>query len=493
MNLSEQVSAALRRANQLSGFDPKDDPLVVGVSGGPDSLTLLYLLREHIPHDHLVVAHLDHGLRPTAVADAETVGALATDLRFFSERIDVAERARADRQSVEEAGRLARYAFLARVARQVGANYITVGHNQDDQIETILMHFLRGSGPAGLRGMQETSKLMGEPDLWLLRPLLGVPRREIERYCDDYGLEPIRDESNTEPAFFRNRLRNVLLPELETYNPQIRQRLLEMGSIFVAEEEVLSSLEEAAWVAAVLNETASLVTLNQKAWREQPTALQRRLLRRAIAVLRPGLRDVSFRALESARLLALRGRTGSRAELLGGVTLLVNYEQITLYTSAADLSAGLPQTPDKRAILLPVPGQVELAGGWKLTAEWLESAAVEWDDIYHNRDPWSAYVSHDATETLIVRPRYPGEKMRPMGMDGERKLKEIMIDRKIPAHARSRWPVVATGDRAIWVVGHLIDQRGAVVDGTPRLLRLRCLPPAGSEAILRHEQKLPYP
>lgn len=482
MDLSEQVSAALRRANPLSGFDPKNDPLVVGVSGGPDSLTLLHLLREHIPHDNLVVAHLDHGLRPTSAADAETVGLLAAGLRFFSERVDVAERARVAGQSIEEAGRIARYAFLARVARQVGANHIAVGHNQDDQIETILMHFLRGSGPAGLRGMPEASKLMGEPDLWLLRPLLHVSRREIERYGNAHGLEPIMDESNTDPAFFRNRLRAALLPELETYNPQIRQRLLEMGRIFVAEEEVLSSLEEAAWVAVVLNQTASLVTWDQKAWREQPTALQRRLLRRAVALLQPGLRDVSFRALESARLVALRGQTGSRAELPAGVTLLVNYGEIALFTMVADLSRGLPQLTEARASLLPVPGQIELADGWKLTAEWLSPAAVDRHDIYNNRDPWTAYTMPDAAAALTVRPRYPGEKMRPMGLIGERKLKQIMIDRKIPAYARARWPIVATDDAVVWVVGHLIDQRAAVVDDVSRLLRLRCLPPADFEA-----------
>ncbi len=482
MNLSEQVTAALRRAKQSSGFDPKRDPLVVGVSGGPDSLTLLHLLREYIPDDNLIVAHLDHGLRSSSAVDAAAVSALAAGLHFFSERIDVAERARVNRQSVEEAGRIARYAFLANVARQVGANHIAVGHNQDDQIETILMHFLRGSGPSGLRGMQETSKVMGKSDLWLWRPLLDIPRREIERYCDAHDLEPLMDESNIDPTFFRNRLRNALLPELETYNPQIRQRLLEMGSIFVAEEEVLSSMEEAIWVDVVLNEKETSVMLSQNAWRDQPTAFQRRLLRRAVAALRPGLRDVSFRALESARLVALHGQTGSRAELPGGVTLLVNYGEITLYMSAADLSAGLPQLPDTRIILLPVPGRIELAGGWKLTAEWLESVAVERDDIHHNRDSWCAYMSLDAAAALTVRSRYPGEKMRPMGLGGERKLKEIMIDRKIPAHARARWPIVATNDYAIWVVGHLIDQRAAVADGASRLLRLRCLPPTGLDA-----------
>ncbi|MCA9865528.1 MAG: tRNA lysidine(34) synthetase TilS [Anaerolineales bacterium] len=481
MNLSEQVSAALRRASQSSGFDPKHDQLVVGVSGGPDSSALLHVLREHIPSNNLVVAHLDHGLRATSAADVAKVGMQAEGLRFFSERIDVTERARENRQSLEEAGRLARYEFLAQVANRVGAHHIAVGHHQDDQIETILMHFLRGSGPAGLRGMQEASRLIGEQDLWLLRPLLDIPRQEIEYYCNYVGLEPLIDESNVNPAFFRNRLRTALLPELETYNPQIRQRLLEMGSIFVAEEEALSSPEEALWFDVVLNESAHLITLNQNAWREQPTAWQRRLLRRAVAALRPGLRDVSFRSLEAARRVALHGQTGSRLELPGGVTLLVNYGEITLFTPAANLTAGLPQLPDARMLLFPVPGQIALSGGWRLTADWLKTAAIEWDDLHHNRDPWRAYVIHNAAATLTVRPRYPGEKMRPMGMDGERKLKEIMIDRKIPAHARARWPIVATDEHAVWVVGHLIDQRSAVLDGTSRLLRLRCLPPASPQ------------
>ncbi len=178
----------------------------------------------------------------------------------------------------------------------------------------------------------------------------------------------------------------------------------------------------------------------------------------------------------------MSSQTGSRTELPGGVILLVNYGEITLYTPAAALSSGLPQLADTTVMWLPTPGHIELAGGWKLTAEWLDSAAVERDDIHHNRDPWRAHVSHDAAASLTVRPRYPGEKMRPMGLGGERKVKELMIDRKIPAHARALWPIVAADGHAIWVVGHLIDQRAAVLDSTERLLCLRCLPPASLEA-----------
>lgn len=480
--LAEHVLSVLRLASSNAQFDLERDQLVIGVSGGPDSLALLHVLQSHIPADRLIVAHLDHGLRPSSAAEAQQVALAARGSRFHTERIDVAIHARENGQSLEEAGRIARYELLTEVARKEGAAHIAVGHNQGDQVETILMHILRGSGLGGLRGMQPASPLPGHTGLWLLRPLLSVTREEIEAYCAENHLAPILDESNTSHSFLRNRIRGELLPLLETYNPQVRQRVIEMGEIITAEEEYLTSQATIEWDKLVIDQGPTHVILNRAGWLALPLTLRRRLLRLAVAAIPPGARDAGFRTIESARAVAEYGETGSRVDLPGDVAVLVSYDQLIIKNETVNLTRGFPQLLSIEPLPLSIPGKIELADGWQLTAEWLNSDEFDLDKIHANRDTWQAYAALNATDSLTVRPRLAGERMRPLGLNGERKLKEIMIDRKIPTHLRERWPVVATQDHTVWIVGHVMDERVRVISGAQRIVRLRCLSPGHHEA-----------
>lgn len=481
MSLDEQLRTAMERVSHLAGFDHGLDHLVIGVSGGPDSLALLHALRKHITADQLIVAHLDHGLRPSSAAEAQQVEGMAEGLRFYAERVDVARLAKEQGQSLEEAGRIARYDLLARVATNEGASHVAVGHNADDQVETILMHVLRGSGLAGLRGMQMVSPMPGHPGVWLLRPFLGLSRQEIETYCAINELAPILDESNADPSFLRNRLRTELLPLLEAYNPQIRQRLVEMGRIISAEEDLLNSQTLTMWERLLVEQEEALIVLQRDQWRSLPLALRRRILRHAVAAVHPATGDVSFRALESAREIAEEGQTGASANLPDGVSVLANYEHLIIQRDAANLTEGYPQLTGLEPRPLPVPGVIPLAGGWRLTAEWLSREDITLAEIRHNQDEWRAYAAIGAADALFIRPRLAGERMRPLGLGGERKVKEIMIDRKIPRFLRERWPVVATPDHAVWLAGHVLDERARVTEAAERIVRLHCRPPAGHE------------
>lgn len=369
---------------------------------------------------------------------------------------------------------MARYDFLARVARQESAPVVAVGHHADDQAETVLMHLLRGSGLTGLQGMRPVGRLPNDPALWLWRPLLHATREEIERYVAEQELEPARDESNADTGFLRNRLRHELLPILEGYNPQIRRRLIEMADLVAADEALLQTLTDHAWRDVALAESDNPVELRRERWHALPLALRRRVLRRAITTVRPELRDVGFRTLEAARQVAESGPVGSlRADLPGDVALLTGYGSIYVVVGEIDFSRGHPQLPIADASLaLAVPGSVALAGGWRLTSEWIDA----WDEktVRGNRDPWTAYITHRPDAPLTVRARRPGERVRPLGLGGEKKLKEIMIDRKIPAHLRGRWPIVANGDHVVWVVGHMLDERARAEPDGRRVVRLRC-------------------
>ena len=487
------VLKQVRRAIETYGLLAPDDGVVVGVSGGPDSLCLLHVLlrlREEY-RLRLHVAHLNHGARGAeADADAEFVAALATELSLpvTVEKQDVPALTREHGLAFEETARRVRYAFLARVAGETGMHKVAVGHNADDQAETVLMHFLRGAGLAGLRGMLPITSITDyrllEPFLQqpatsisLIRPLLEVPRSEIEQYCADQGLRPRFDRSNLDTTYFRNRLRHELLPLLEGYNPKIRARLRHTAAVVAADYELLTQLREQAWAEVIRDEREEAIVFDRAAWRTLPVALQRATLRQATYRLHRSLRDVDFVHVENARQVGLRGETGAQATLPMGLALTVGYDTLTV-GDAGD--AGLP--PDEPLLWSVEPIPVQVPGTTLLRAgpqsEWVLQAEVlqEWDtaQMAANPDPWIAHFDADAlADPLVLRPRRRGDRFRPQGMQGHGvKLSAFMINLKIPRAWRDRVPLLVTGDEIVWVCGRRIGEGVTVGPGTRRVARL---------------------
>jgi tRNA(Ile)-lysidine synthase len=396
-DLLPQVRRMIRRYDLLrDGM-----ALVVGVSGGPDSLCLLHLLMRLAPEMglRLHVAHLDHGLRGAeSDADADFVVEFAARLGLpcSVDRADVAVSARGAGLPLEEAARQARYRFLADVAAAVGADAVAVGHNADDQAETVLMHFLRGSGVAGLRGMLPKTplgefRLSGEarerrgggagelgsggarapflahaplPPLsffpTLIRPLLATPRAAIEAYCAEHGLQPRFDRSNEDTTIYRNRLRHELLPILEGYNPRIREVLAHTAEVLGGDHEVLRAALDEAWdrvrtregesgsvgesrplaqsPAHSFSPSSDVVHLDLAAWRALPLGLQRATIREAIHRLRASLRNINWEHVERAVWLAREGTTAQKATLAAGLELEIGYRTLRIGSEAAPVS-----------------------------------------------------------------------------------------------------------------------------------------------------------
>lgn len=452
---------------------PPTSKLLIAVSGGPDSLALLHILAAIFPPESLVVAHLNHGWRLEAVAEAEFVRKTAVSYQIpcHIEKNDVIGLARAAGLSLEEAGRKARYDFFARVARQVGAKAIAVGHHADDQAETVLMHLLRGSGLAGLRGMLPVSPLPGADDLWLVRPLLTTTRAEIEQYCQEHNLNPVTDPTNQDTTYFRNRLRHELLPHLADYNPQIAQRLQHLAAVTAADYALIEQLTQEKWAEIARESGSNWVKLDKAGWQALPLSLRRGTLRQAVRHIRSDLRDVGFEPIEQARLVAETGTTGQQATLPGGLLLTVAYEQLMIAAEPGMIPVDLPQVVGETAVPLPIPGQIQLTNGWVLTARIVEN--VDLAQVMANPDPWQAFVTGE--RPLFLRTRHPGERMQPLGMNGQsNKLKEIMIDRKIPARLRAGWPIVALAGRSVWLVGHLVDERARVTAVSTPVIHLQC-------------------
>lgn len=447
--------------------------VVVAVSGGADSLALLHALTAVWPREQIVAAHLNHQMRPDAADDAAFVAATAAAWGVLCRlgTADVPDLARRSGQSPEAAGRTARYRFLAETARAEQASAVLTAHHADDQAETVLLHLLRGSGLNGLRGMLPVGLLPDAPDVRLLRPFLELTRADLHAYCREHDLQPRDDASNRDVRFLRNRVRQTALPALEQLNPRVREHLTALATIAAAETALLDAATDQAWERVTRSATAERIGWDLAAWRQLPTGLQRRLLWRAGQQLGAPGAGTAFRPLEAARLIALTGLTGSRADLPGGWFVQVGYAELwAAQSEARPLPA--PQLTTATAVALPVPSRIALQDGWALTAEW---CTVDPAEAAANADPWRAYLALPAAATLHVRPRAPGERMQPLGMHGHSTpLKKRLTARRIPAELRARWPIVATAEHIVWLVGCDVDHRVRVQPGVERVVCLWC-------------------
>ena len=469
----------------------RDARLVVGVSGGPDSLCLLHVLHGLAPAHNLRlwVAHLDHGLRPEAAADAVFVQhqAAALGLPFHGGQADTRAHAAAQHQTIEEAARAVRYAFLARVARAVEARHMAVAHTADDQAETVLMHFLRGAGLAGLRGMLPKTEIGGwkleagelpsrlQPltsSFYLVRPLLTTTRAEVEAYCQAHGLAPRQDLTNQDTAYLRNRLRHVVLPLLEQVNPNLRAVLGRTAEVLAGEHAVVEAHLAALWdgVAPADRQSEGRVVFERARWLALSVPEQRGLLRAAVGRLRRHLRDVDFTPLEAAVQFSRAAAPGRGCDVLAGLKLSVGAETVTLHAwgTAAD------PAPQPAGPLLTAEGG--LAGGWRFAVDLLEPD--EWSPGQPPPTPpsaWSVYIDAGRlTEAPGVRARRPGDRFRPLGLGGHStKLADFMVNNKVPAEQRGRWPLVVSGDDIVWVAGLRLDEGYRVTPETRRVVRLR--------------------
>lgn len=489
---SARVRAAVRRAIARHALLLPGDVVVLGVSGGPDSLCLLHLWRNLAAgcDARLHVGHLHHGLRGAdADADAAFVEKLCRDwgVDCTVERADVRALARRRHLTIEEAARQARYAFLARLAHRVGADTVAVAHNADDQVETVLMHLLRGSGLAGLRGMLPVSRLAalcleGAEDeqasaaaLRLVRPLLAVPRADIEAYCREQGLAPRFDLSNLDQTYYRNRLRHELVPLLETYNPAVRQVLTRTAEVLAGDYELLREQLDVAWERVVRSATGEAVVYDLAGLRAAPLAVQRSLLRRGVERLRRSLRNIALVHIENALDVLREGHAGAAATLPGGLLLRLGYDDATLAGVAYERPDGSEPRLGFEPLQVPLPGSVTLPDErWRVVTRLVDRGTLPVDWAL-NCDRYRAYLTADKLDApLALRGRRSGDWFRPLGMGGRQTVHAAMVNWKVPRAERARVPLLTCGDSIVWVVGYRLDERYAVGDATTQVAVIQC-------------------
>ena len=502
--MAPDVLIKFREFCQKNSLIAKSDKVVIGVSGGPDSLCLLHLFLT-ISHQFeltLTIAHLNHQLRGAhSQADAEFVQQLAKQwqLPLFIENHDIASIANKRKQSIEEAARQVRYAFLWRVAVETASEKIAVGHNADDQVETVLMHFLRGTGLSGLRGMFPKLDLASlhlhsediptlpwrQPSPKLVRPLLDISRSEIDAYCHENKLSPRQDYSNQDTTYFRNRLRHELIPQLETYNPNFRQVLQHTAKVVAADTQILNDELNKAWGLVIVDMSSERLVFDLQKWLTLPLSLKRSVLRRAVQSLRRSLRDISFSHIENAISILEKGQTGARATLPQELTLTVGYETFVLASNSVSSqlpTLDQPHLPKDQILKLNLPGTTLLRHtNWQLKVERLPYQSLNLQEI-KRVGCWEAYLDADIVgDQAILRSRQPGDTFYPLGMVGHRKkVNEFMINEKIPAGWRKHIPLLVSQDRILWVCGYRPDERAALQANTRQVFHLKFEPLANS-------------
>jgi len=463
--LPRRVLDFIRRNDLIAG----GGTIVVGVSGGPDSLCLLHVLtglRRRLGVA-LHVAHLNHRLRGAeSDADAEYVSNAARELGLPAtiEARDVPAYRRRHRLSLEEAAREVRYAFLAEVARSQGTDTVAVGHTADDRIETVLMHLLRGTGLAGLRGIQPRSarRTAGGTGITVIRPLLETRRMEVEAYCAARGLSPRMDSSNQALDQLRNQVRFRLLPALREYNPDIDEALLRTARAADADLAYIEEEVSRLWGSAA-TERPDGIAIDRAGFAALHPSLRRHLLRSALQRLLGDIRDIEAVHIESV-VTAMSGPAGKRLTLPRGVTFHAGYDHGLL---TAGKAAPCPLPPLEGERRLNVPGKTDI-GGWLVHASLLDRRPARADE-----GDFTACLDFDAAgDALTVRGRRRGERFRPLGVEFEKKLQDFMVDARIPRHWRDRVPLVCSPQHIVWVAGWRIDHRARVTPSTRRVLRL---------------------
>jgi tRNA(Ile)-lysidine synthase len=454
-------------------------PLVVGVSGGADSLALADCLADlGYP---VIVAHFDHRLRTESQADLAFVQgyALAKGLPFVSAEGDVSFFAGDHALSIEEAARQMRYAFLFRTAREQAAQALAVGHTADDQVETVLMHLLRGAGLDGLKGMTYRGFIESfDRDIPLVRPLLGIWRVETEAWCRSHDLDYRVDVTNTDTAYARNRLRHEIIPLLENYNPRARAHIHRMASHLAGDQRLLVQLTEGSFQSCLQAAGEGYLVFDRNIMAALDPALSARVIRLAASRLVKELRDFDADAVDRILAALVQSRESWQTDLPGGLRLSITGGQLCLMTWEANLpEQDWPQIGADAAGKLACPGELALGGGWAIRADSMEPSVDLLRTALENRDPNQAWLDPGTGSGELAVKRAPGgQRLTPLGMtSGSQKLSDFWVNLKLPQKARAGWPVVYCGGELAWLPGFRLAQPFRLTQNSRRVIHLSLL------------------
>lgn len=475
---SKELLNAAKRTIETYRMLAPGDSVLVGVSGGPDSVALLYILNELTePYSlKLGVAHLNHALRQKeSDDDAAFVAALSEKLALpcYIQKYSVSDYQRRHRLSTEDAARKLRYAFYTDVARKHRYNKIALGHQLDDNVELVLMFLFRGSGPLGISGIPPVRNEN------IIRPLIETSRLQVLNFLAANGLEYVCDSSNRDSRFMRNKLRNELIPLLKkNYNPLIVKSINRASIILRSENEWMEAVLKPIFEKVVLDTADNAIILSVPKLNSVHIAAVRRVIRRAITAIKGDLRRISFKHIDAIVNMAQSGPCHGRLNLPDRICIKRESERLLFSKSGLrDRTRGVksPQKrhePDDYKYDVHKPGMLFV----RESAIQLEFSEIKLKELAPSSLSGHSVAFFDMDKLyfpLTVRNFRPGDRFTPLGMTGTQKVKKFFIDHKVPREERARCPILLSRGDIIWIVNHRIADSVKITPSTQRVLKVR--------------------
>ncbi len=449
----------------------RDQGVLVGVSGGADSVAMLAALVELAREDgrayRLTVAHLNHLLREQASDDAAFVEELAErwGLPCISQTCEVAARARRGGESIELAARNARLDFFNRAAAQVGATAVAVAHHADDNVETVLFRLFRGTHLRGLAGIPADRELPCG-GIRLVRPLLGVRRVEIEEFCSRRGLSWRTDATNAETRFARNFLRNELLPMLrERFGGGVDEAVGRLASAAGDAEEALSLLAGDLLGRSVMDIAPGRIVLDANLLAEASDAVRLHAVRSALERIDAPMREMSAERLaELAALVDADGPTG--ISLPGAYAARRERDELVIEAASCDSCGPIH-------LSVPRPGELTLPGGMRVRCDFAPMDREAFDAHCRDNSPGVEMIDADCVHgPLVCRTREDGEKFHPLGAPGSKSVSDFLTDLKLPSRLRRQVRCICDTEGIVYLAPLRIADRVKVTGETERILRI---------------------
>lgn len=453
--MKDKVMTVIKEHNLIE----EEDNIVIGVSGGPDSMALLFCLLEFrkITPFNIFIAHVNHGVRgEEARRDQLFVEktAKALDLPYYTIDVSMEQYGKEKGITAEEAGRELRYGFFRDILKEHGGGKIAVAHNLNDQAETLLMRIMRGTGIDGLRGM-----FFKYQDI--IRPILGIKREEIEKYIEENGIETVLDRTNLQPIYSRNKVRLELIPYMEeNFNPNIVNTLWRMSTVVSTDVDFLEEYTTREYNNMVKKNGNHSIIFDKGKFLKNHRSIQQRLIRNGILELRGSLQGMTEVQILSTLDLFLGDNTGREIHLSNGIVARTSYGDLIIEKE-------LELSRDDYSYGLVVPGSLIIHNGYKFETKILEK---DFDLIFHGKENIKYFDYDKVMGKLEVRNRKDGDRFTPFGMKGRKKLKDYFMDEKVPRELRDKIPLIVDKENILWVVGYRNSELYKVTENTKRVL-----------------------
>ena len=455
--MKDRVLENIRKYNLIEN----GDNIIIGLSGGPDSMALLYVLLDIDEIDfNIHIAHVNHGVRgKEALEDENFVRDLAKKLKlpYYSTRVNMDEYAKEKGLSSEEAGRELRYGFFRKIATELGGGKIAVAHNKNDQAETILMRLFRGTGIDGLCGMDFISKD-------IIRPILDIERAEIEKYLEDKNIETRLDKTNLETIYNRNKIRLELIPYIkENFNPNIIDALWRTSRIANIDNEFLELYTKKSYDNMVKKIEKDSIILDSHSFLKEEKSIQQRIIRNIIIYINGSIQGLTEQHISNILELFIKGGTGKSIDIIDNIIAKTSYDDLII-EKKKDIEI------KDYIYKIPINGSTYIEElGFKISTE---IVSVNNLDIY-TKDRFIKYFDYDKiNKGLYIRNRKAGDRFVPYGMKGNKKLKDYFIDEKVPKEKRDLIPILVDEENILWIVGYRISDLYKITDATETALKI---------------------